>query len=800
MTPSRSTYAGVFLVALANVMYELLLTRIFSVTMWYHFAFMAISMAMLGMSAGALAVFLFPAYFPKEKTRQQLSWTALLFAFSIVIGLAVHLNMSTASGETLPDPMSFLASFGIVSVPFVVGGVCITLALTRFSAQVGAVYAADLLGAALGCVLLWVALRLVDGPTAVVGTACLAGGAAICFALGAKARKLLWGTVVGTLALVAFVAVQARSPILRISYVKGRLEAEPLYEKWNSFSRVTVYGDQTIAGRPFGWGFSPGAALPPVRQLHLLIDATAGTVLTGFDGDTAKLSYLKQDVTNLAHYLRPRSKVLIIGTGGGRDILSALAFNQPLIRGIDVNGNIIETVNRRFGDFTGHLDRVDRVSFVHDDARSYLERTKDAFDIIQISVIDTLAATSAGAFALTENALYTLEGWSLFLERLRPGGILSVSRFYSEDFPGETYRMAALASAALTRQGVTDTRKHIAIVQRPGGESWGGPYGVATLLLSRDELSPQDLDELERRVGELNFRMLLSPRAAQSDVLAKLATSSSSPAAISMLPIDVSPPTDDRPFFFQMARLRDALHPAPRNVQRREINNTAVNFLSLSLAAVGAMTVLFIVLPLLLRARKASFRQAGRPVLFFASIGFGFMLVEVSQLQRLNIFLGHPTYSLSVVLFSLLLFSGMGSWATKYLESPSGPLIQAVLFGLLLALAWFGLGTPWLWQVCRASVTPVRILVAVACLAPIGLLMGTAFPLGMQWVSRAHQPLTPWLWGINGACSVCGSVLAVIIAMNAGISSAFWAGLACYAVAAASMRGALAPAAAPEMA
>jgi len=251
MTPSRSTYAGVFLVALANVMYELLLTRIFSVTMWYHFAFMAISMAMLGMSAGALAVFLFPAYFPKEKTRQQLSWTALLFAFSIVAGLALHLNVSTALGESLPDPMSFLASFGIVSVPFVVGGMCITLALTRFSAQVGAVYAADLLGAALGCVLLWVALHLVDGPTAVVGTACLAGGAAICFALGAKARKPLWSTGVGTLALVAFCAVQARSPILRISYVKGRVEAEALYEKWNSFSRVTVYGDPNVPGRPF---------------------------------------------------------------------------------------------------------------------------------------------------------------------------------------------------------------------------------------------------------------------------------------------------------------------------------------------------------------------------------------------------------------------------------------------------------------------------------------------------------------------------------------------------------------------
>jgi hypothetical protein len=606
---SGSTYAGVFLVALANLMYELLLTRIFSVTMWYHFAFMAISMAMLGMSAGALAIFLFPHRFPEEKTHQHLALTALLFSLSIVISLVLHLSMPTASGESLPDAIGFLSSFGIVAVPFIFGGMCITLALTRFTGEVGAVYAADLLGAALGCVLLWVVLNLTDGPTAVIATACLASGAAICFAIKVKAKQVLSSAVAGTVVILAFCTAQSLwlgrgAPILRIAYAKGRLEAEPVYEKWNSFSRVTVYGDAQIPGRPFGWGFSRKGPPRSVRQLHLLIDATAGTVLTGFDGRLEGLDYLKYDVTNIAHYLRSQSKVFIIGTGGGRDILSALAFKQPLIRGIDINHNIIDTVNQRFGDFTGHLDRLDGVSFINDDARSYLERSSESFDIIQISVIDTWAATSAGAFVLTENSLYTVEGWMLFLKRLRPQGILSVSRFYSDDFPGETYRLTALATAALGRLGIVDTRKHIAIVERPGGASWGGPYGIATLLLSNDELSDRDLDQLEARATELKFEMLLSPRAAKSDFLAKLATSTEPLPTSDTSRLDLSPPTDDRPFFFQMLRLTDALMPVSEHAQRRDVNNTAVKFLALSLVEVVGMTLLFILLPLVIPSAK----------------------------------------------------------------------------------------------------------------------------------------------------------------------------------------------------
>jgi hypothetical protein len=774
-------------------MYEMLLTRIFSVTMWYHFAFMAISMAMLGMSAGALAIFLFPQYFPETKTHQQLSVTALAFSISIVISLVLHLSLSTTSGDSLPDALSFLSSFGIIAVPFIVGGMCITLALTRFIHDASSLYAADLLGAALGCILLWLTLNLTDGPTAIIGTSFLAGAGAICFAIRGKGRKLLAGAIACTLPLGAFSVVHSilvgkGAPILRISYVKGRRETEPLYEKWNSFSRVTVYGDPKIPSPPFGWGLSGVGSYSPTRQLNLLMDATAGTVLTAFDGHLERLDYLKYDVTNIVHYIRPQSKVFIIGTGGGRDVLSALVFKQPLVHGIDINGNIIDIVNRQFGDFTGHLDRLDGVSFINDDARSYLERSRDRFDIIQISVIDTWAATSAGAFALTENSLYTLEGWMLFLQRLQPNGILSVSRFYSDDFPGETYRMTSLASASIGRLGITNTRKHVAIIECPGGASWGGPYGVATLLLAKDPFSERDLDDLEQRANELKFRILLSPRVARSDILERLATSTQALATAAALPLDVSPPTDDRPFFFQMIRLLDAFRRVSEHVQHKEINNTAVRFVALSFVEVAGMTLLFILVPLLLKARNAGLRRSGQALAFFASIGLGFMLVEVSQLQRLNIFLGHPTYSLSVVLFALLLSSGLGSWATKYLRPSSRWLsAKSTFLCLLVTLLAFGLFTPVVLQWFRASGTPVRIAIAIAILSPMGLLMGTAFPIGMRLVSARNAALTPWLWGINGATSVCGSVLAVLIAMNAGISSSFWTGFACYALAAAAL-------------
>ncbi len=563
---------------------------------------------------------------------------------------------------------------------------------------------------------------------------------------------------------------------------KGSTEARPLIEKWNSFSRVRVVGNPDKYIRPSGWGLS--ATLPAdrtARELHLDIDSYAGTELTRFDGDTSKVDHLKYDVTNVAHYLRPQARVLVVGTGGGRDVLSALAFGQRSVTGVEINDGILSLVNGRFGDFTGHLDRDPRVHFVNDEARSYVARSSDRVDLMQISLIDTWAATASGAFVLTENSLYTVEAWRIFLDHLAPRGILSVSRWYYSSRPGEVYRLAALASTTLMGMGVSRPGDHFAIVRaRPAGSS--GPDGIGTMLVSRDPLSAADLDALEAVAARMQFEIVQSPRHSADETFAALADGSRVAATVAAYPLNVAAPTDDRPFFFHMLRLRDVVHPARwRDQGIVQFNMTAVGVLGILFAIVILLTASCIILPLLMARPRPDFGAAAPHLVYFSAIGFGFMLIEISQVQRLAIFLGHPVYSLSVVLFSLLLSSGAGSLSTASLGRGRRRHGPAVRIGLLIVvLLVFGLLTPVAVRHFEAASTPVRVLISVGTLLPLGFFMGMAFPLGMGRALADAPALAPWLWGVNGAASVCASVLAVVIALGAGIAASYWAGAVCY--------------------
>src|SRR5207247_1928107 len=265
------------------------------------------------------------------------------------------------------------------------------------------------------------------------------------------------------------------------------LEERPLYEKWNSFSRIRVRPSPTA--NPLGWGLSPAfRPARPVRQLILDIDAGAATVLTEFHGNLEEVQHLRYDVTSLAHYLRRGARVLVIGAGGGRDVLAALVFDQTSVVGVEINEEILRAVTETFGDFTGHLERDPRVHFVNDEARSYIARQRERYDIIQASLIDTSAATAAGAFVLTENSIYTADAWKVFLDHLAPGGILTFSWFYFTDLPAEMYRLTSLARAALLERGIRDVRAHVVLVrQKTTGKR------VGTILVSPDPLPADDL-------------------------------------------------------------------------------------------------------------------------------------------------------------------------------------------------------------------------------------------------------------------------------------------------------------------
>jgi hypothetical protein len=791
----RHTFVGLFLITLATLMYEILLTRIFSVTMWYHFAFMVISVALFGMTFGAILVYALPNYFTQERTKKHLAQSSLWFAMSIVLSFLTHASIPFVTDPSfIMSPVwlfSVAITYVVISVPFVFSGIAVSLALTRFPKQVSKLYAADLAGAAIGCIFLIYTLNMTDGPTAVILVAGIASLGSLFFAAEASSKQLTriataYSLLFALLAVVNALGANNQSPLIRLMWVKGELEQPPLYEKWNSFSRIRVFRDPLTATKPFGWGLS-ATYTPnhPVQQLSLNIDANAGTVLTQFDGDPDNLDYLKYDVTNLAHYIRQDADVLAIGSGGGRDVLSALVFDQESVLGIEMNQDIINSVNGRFGEFTGHLDQNPKVTFVADEARSYIARSTDHFDIIQVSLIDTWAATAAGAFVLSENSLYTVEAWQIFLDHLTPDGVLTFSRWYFRDRPGEMYRLTSLASAALMDQGIENPRDHMIIVRNmQRGEEEDQPDGVGTILVSKQPFSNQDLDIMDQVVSEKQFDLVLTPGFSLDDTFATIASGKDFDAFVADYPINITPPTDDSPFFFHMLRFGSMFNQELWKQGATSFNMVAVAVLGALLIIVLFLTALCIIGPLFLTTKRETLQGTLPLFTFFSGIGLGFMLVEISQIQRLNIFLGHPTYGLSVGLFGLLLSSGIGSYSTQRIGNPSsaGSGSRRLLL-LILVLGALGVVTPQAIAAFEGSTTMVRILVALAILFPMGLFMGMAFPLGMRLASTRWSAVTPWFWGVNGATSVCASVLAVVIAISISISASFWAGLACYVIA-----------------
>ena len=784
-------YVGLFFIALSTLTYEILLTRIFSVTMLYHFAFVALSLAMFGMTVGALLVYLLPSLFPTNQLRERLALVAVLFPVSLVLSFLTQLSIPFRVHPSIVAIYAIGLTYAVIAVPFIVSGVAVCLVLTRFPRQVSRLYAADLAGAALGCVLLIPIIGWSDAATAVLWIASLAAVGGVAFARAAGAPRLRRWALTLTVVLVASAAahtalVWRQFPVFRILYIKGDFEARPLYEKWNSYSRVRVNGDADAAVLPQGWGLS--RTLPAdlrVHQLQMDIDVAAGTVMTGFDGDLTKLAHLKYDVTNAGYWLRPDSDALVVGAGGGRDVLSALAFGARSVTAVEINKDILRTVNGRFGDFTGHLDRHPRVHFVNDEARSFIARSSARFYSIQISLIDTWAATAAGAFVLSENSIYTVEAWTTFLSRLTDRGVLSVSRWYFRDRPDEVYRTTTLAVEALKRAGITEPRQHIAIVRNMHfANKPDMPDGVGTLLVSRSPLTPEEIDTLEREAQRLQFEVVLSPRATIDETFAALTAGGDVEALIAAHPTNIEAPTDDSPFFFNMLRLRDVFRLDLLDAGKQTHNIKAVATLAVLLAVVTVLTSACIILPLWLTRRRVDFTGT-RPVFaFFIAIGLGFMLVETSQMQRLIIALGHPTYGLSVVLFAVLLSSGLGSYVTSGITpenvARTGPprLVLAVI-----VLAAFGLATPWAAHAIEPLATGWRVLASVALLFPIGLVMGMAFPIGMTLATTRWSALTPWFWGLNGAASVLASVLSVCIALTWSISTAFWIGWVSYVVA-----------------
>jgi len=780
-----SFYVGFFIVTLCTLLYQMLLTRIFSVTMWYHFAFVAVSLAMFGMTVGALLVFLFPDLFRGDAIRRQVARSALLFSITMVFCLLTQLAIPFRLAG-LVGLYSLAFVYLVSAIPFIASGIVVCLVLTQFPERLNRLYAVDLLGAGVGCLLLIPLLSVLDGPTAVIAVAGLIGISAVFFS---QSRSLLRKiSIVWSLLCWIFVAwhipkVRQQKPFLSVMYVKGRPDPPRLYEKWNAFSSIRVHSTTLDPNAIELFEKTYGSKNPP-ESLTMNIDAAGGTPITAFDGNLSKIEYLKRDAVNLAHHLRPDSHYLVIGTGGGIDILSGLVFHQKKIVGVDINPIIINTVNRRFGDFSGHLDRYPNVSFNHEEGRSFITRSPEKYNIILANLIDTWAAGASGAFALTENSLYTVEAWTEYLKHLRPNGIVTFKRWYYHKFPDEIYRLTNLAVTALKKIGVDHPRNHILVVT-PGEFFPNEEWTTGTILISPDPFSDEDLKKVEDLSQKLPFHIKLSPHFAIDSTLSQIAEGKDLAKLYESFPCDISPSTDDKPFFFHRYRLGDVfkLVYQPMDVSW-DVNTSGIIVLSVLLVTVVGLVFATILLPLFLKGGFDFSAHRGF-VIYFVSIGIAFMMVEISQLQRLSIFLGHPTYSLSVVLFSLLIGSGLGSFCSEIFAADSTSALRGRIpfVLLLLAVLTFGLATPWVIREFTSSPISMRIGISVLMVLPLGFMMGMPFPIGLRRAFQGFSPPVAWFWAINGAVSVCASVLAVAVSISWGISVSYWLGGAFYLLA-----------------
>jgi SAM-dependent methyltransferase len=765
-------YFAIFVLASATLSYQILITRFFSVMLYYHFAFAAISLAMLGLTRGAMEVYGKPDRYAPERVAAEFarhaSWFAISGVGAMIAFLCVPLLMPA---DTVPVALA-LATFGFV-LPFTESGVCITLLLTRLPYGGGWLYAADLSGAALGCLGVIFVLLAVDPVSATlwIGALAAAAGWMVVRNNGDLPTLRLSCAVALTLGAAATLHtgldVSGKSH-LGVFWAKGTEQKGTLFERWNTYSRVRVtpLGEST----PFGWGLAHTPATK-IEQNYLDIDADASTVITRHDGDLSKLSYLKDDVINAAYLVQPPADVAVVGVGGGRDILSGLYFSARSIRGIEINPAIFEVLTGKFADFSGHLDRAPGVSLVNAEARSYINHSPERYDLVQISLIDTWAATAAGGLTLTENRLYTVEAWDDFYRALKPGGLLSVSRWFDPDrHRGEFYRLVAIAADALQRQGVpaAELPRHV-IALNVGS--------IVTVITRPDAFTDAQWHRARTALLSQGFKILLAPDTAYDTVTSTVMSGKADAAFFASLPENIAPSTDDNPFFFYTARFGELM---TRPAMALTNNNAAINMTLLLIVVALCACGYYIAVPFVRLARRMPLATLTPPVTYFSAIGMGFMLIEISQMQRLMVFLGHPVYGLSVVLFTILLFSGLGS-ATVGAHPPRPGAVIARIAALLTMLVVAGFLTPVLTDWARSEATDMRILLSVLLLAPPAFCMGMMFPLGLS-IWRRHSGLLPFFWSANGITSMFASVLGMALSIEFGIAKTYALGACFYVV------------------
>jgi hypothetical protein len=774
---SRTLLLGIGLSSFAALLLELALTRLFSVVLFYHFAFLAISIALLGLGAGGVFAYLRKQRLSKEQTRPLAARLCCLNAIAIPIVLEIVLHVPVSLELSWSNLARLTVLYLAAAIPFFLTGLLFSVVFAREARSITRLYGADLLGGALACLSIVPLLNFIGGPNTILFSGLMMAAASAIWAVSSSIRKTA-AVVAG--ALVLTIALNYSGRIIDVVYAKGELREKSWVEfaRWNAISRVEVDSQGT-------------------NGKSIVIDADASTYIMNVDPHAWQGTDWQRNLMAappaLANVLRPHGEYAIIGPGGGVDVLRAVANGSPSVTGIEINPIIANSIMRgRYADYSYHLYDRPEVHLHVTDGRSFVRNAKQNFDVVQMTLVDTWASTAAGAFALSENSLYTVDAFREYFEHLKPDGMVAITRWEFQQ-PREALRVVSVATEALHQMGIANPAKHFMVVSDGDLDEDGIPVVV---LAKKSPFTPEEEAKVQVHLDQHeDLAALYMPSAPKQNAFSALIARNNPRAFAHDYPYNVAPVDDNAPFFFFTLKVDQILHDG--GLQRGI--DWKVNLGVVVLGGVFAISVLavlgFLILPMALRGGRS---QRSLPLLYFVAVGLGYILVEICCIQRFVLFLGHPTYALTVVIFLLLLASGAGSLLSRRWLSN----VASGWMPLAILIVAIGLNT-WALPVFLTALIGLPFLmklgVSAIVLGPLGLAMGMPFPTGLRAISSTRdielpaaefgEPVHPednaveWAWAMNAASSVLGSVLAMVIAIRFGLNITLGSGAAAYALA-----------------
>jgi len=793
MAALRPPFVAIGLLSACVLSYEVLLTRLFSIVLWHHFAYMIISAAMLGYGASGTVLTLL-----KDKIASHFRLVYVMAA----IGVVFLMPLSFLLAQQVPfNPLELLwdktqlakllAIYLLMMLPFFCGGFSIGLIFFRFGREAWRIYATDVLGAGIGSIGVIGLLFLLPPSKVLIALTALALLATAIAIVELEMRaKWLIGVLLG-LALIMTVVLpdswlQVHSSAYKdLNQTLNITGTQVIEERSSPLGQIKVVKSSSIPFR-HAPGMSLNATDEPPAQLGIFMDGDGPSVLTRFDGTIATLAYLDQLTSALPYHVLERPSVLVLGAGAGSDVLQALYHGAVTVDAVELNHNVIDLVQQRFRNFSGNLYNQHGVRVHKAEARGFVNATHDRrHDLIQVALLDSFSVASAGLYSLSESYLYTVEALQTYLSRLTSGGMLAVTRWLTLP-PRDSLKLFATAISALERDGVSNPAARLVMIRG---------WKTVTLLVKNSDFTTKEITAIkefsrtrsfdlayypEMRADEANRYNLLEQSYYFEGAIALL--SSQRQAFLDRYKFYIEPATDDRPYFFHFFKWNAAGELfALREQGGMPLIDWSYPLLVTTLVQAFVVSVLLILTPLAV----SRFRRKLPTVwvaLYFLSIGLAFMFMEIAFIQKFILFLAHPLYAVAVVLCSFLVFAAMGSWlAGRWQEKTTSRWhvpIAVMLMGVLSLLYLVIL--PDLFQAFIHFSDLAKIVISLVLIAPLALCMGVPFPTGIMRLANSAQEAIPWAWAINGCASVVGAVLATLLAIHLGFAMVILMGTLIY--------------------